>query len=238
MCTPCRPRSTGSDSTSCTSRRYEILHNERQARSFAAWAVYICSSATSRPPCRRDPAALAWISPNCSTHSTPAGSLRCPTVTDAARDDRAVRRSRSTHGRACRRAAARAPLRGDLLSGDAGVLARYTGEDTSALGTDARRRGRHRRPVGGQPAGATGSRIWACTGRRRAGVEVWRMLQASGQILQAGVLPLVRAGDRGLRGARHRHRDVDRDVDPGRRTRPDRTARGATDAVAAGGSKL
>ena len=38
----------------------EILQHNHQAQMFAPWAS-ICWSATNRPPCRQDTAALAWI---------------------------------------------------------------------------------------------------------------------------------------------------------------------------------
>lgn len=52
MCTRCRPWSTGSDSTSCTPRRWRSCRSNGRRRS-SPHGRCMCSSVTSSPPCPR-----------------------------------------------------------------------------------------------------------------------------------------------------------------------------------------
>ena len=163
----------------------QILQNERQAQVFAAWAMYLLvgyEQALLPPDHDRR---WSGSSDSCATRSTPAGSPRCPTVTDAARDEPTMSPVEVEHVQHVL-AMLRERLYGAISClATLAVLARYSDEDTSAWVADDRRRGHHGRPVGRQPACAlrrTHGRVRA----RAAGAELDRqMVQASGQILQA-----------------------------------------------------
>ena len=167
----------------------EIVKNDRQAAVYAAWAVYVFVG-YEQAMLPREPGTFAWISTQMLDALESVASPACRHGEFPGRSEGHGHPCRGRARRARLRGAAGASLRRHLLPGDPGCARPLHHREHQPVGPDPGRRGGHRWAVGGQPVRrlrGTSRRVRPRTPTPRR-VEV---LQASGQIVQAAVIPVA-----------------------------------------------